>query len=202
MNRIATVLVILFAGVLGFAGPALAAAGAVVAADAPPDASLIDLAKPILDAIRGGQGWLGAALALIFAVTAARRYGAKRFPQLNSKLGGAVLNVLLSFGGAAATALAAGTAPSLALALTALKVSLAAGLSFEFVKEFVAPLMRALVAKLPAWMQKPAGAALDLILWAFEKRTPVAAAEKAGDDAVAKKPPQGAAAVVDGEELR
>lgn len=168
------------------------------------DASIVDLAKPVLDAIMHGHGWLGAASALVLVVALLRRWGTARWPALGGKAGGAALNLLTAFGGAAATALLAGQAPSVGLALAALKVSGAAAAGFELVKELAAPALRWGEARAPGWLRPVLKPALDLLLWAFEKRgdAAVAAAKAAGDAAVAAKPAAGAAAVVDVEELK
>lgn len=193
-DKVISLCVAVFALIVSFGATAWAAGAA-----APEDGSLLDLAKPVFEAVMSGQGWLAAALALVFAVTAARRYGAGRVPFLGSKLGGAMLNLLLSFGGAAATALMAGAAASFALAFTALKVSVAAAMSYELIKELVAPMLRSLVDKIPsAKLRSLLHAGLGLILWAFENRgkASIAKAEAAGDAAVAAKPPGGVAGVL------
>lgn len=188
-----TVLAALVA-VLSFGATAYAAGAA-----APTEGSLLDLAKPVFEAVMSGQGWLAAALALVLLVTAARRYGAVRFPFLGSKLGGVALNLLLSFGGAAATAIMAGASASFGLAFTALKVAVAAASGFELVKELIAPMLRGLVDRLhSAKLRAMLHAGLNFALWAFENRgkAAVAKAEKAGDAAVEAKPAAGAAGVV------
>lgn len=196
MDKFFSMLLAVLVAVLSFGATATAfAAGAA----APVDGSILDLAKPVFDAVMAGQGWLGAALALVLVVTAARRYGKEHFPFLGSKLGGAVLNLLLSFGGAAATALAAGAAPSAGLAFTALKVSIAAASGYELVKELLAPALRALADRLPwAGARAAVHALLNFALWAFENRRKavIAKAEAAGEAAVVANPPGGAAAVV------
>lgn len=190
-------IVALFAFLAAFTGTAMAASATVAVADVSPDASWIDLAKPVLEAVRAGNGWLAAALALVLLTTAGRKYGASRWPWLSSKAGGALLNLLLSFGGMAATALAAGTLPSWALAATALKVSLAAAGGFTLIKELAAPALRWLESKAPAWLRPWLAPAINLALWAFEGKgkAAVAKAEAAGQAAVEAKPAAGAEGV-------
>lgn len=192
MDKFFTMFLAVLVAVLSFATTALAANAA-----APVEGSILELAKPVFDAVMAGDGWLAAAMALVFAVTAARRYGASRFPILNSKVGGVAMNLLLSFGGAASTALLAGAAPSFALAWTALKVSFTAAVGFEFVKELLGPAMRWLEAKAPTWMRPVLKPVFDLILWAFEgRKAAIAKAEAAGQAAVDANPPTGVAGVV------
>ncbi len=165
-----------------------AAAGAVT----PEDGSLLDLARPVLEAILHGQWWLGASLALVFVCTAARKYGASRFPFLGSGAGGALLVLLSSFGGAMATALtAAGTnAVTWALMLMAGKVALVAAGGYSLIKTLaVDPLLASkwYAEKAPAWLK----AVMAMALWAFTKPSGESLAKKAGDAAVAANPPTG-----------
>jgi hypothetical protein len=165
-----------------------AAAGTAV----PEDGALLDLARPVFDAIMHGQWWLAASLALILVVAAIKKYAPGKFGAwAHSDLGGSILVLGASFGGAAATGLlAAGTgAMSLALAWTALKVALAASGGYSLLKKLVMPYVRKLGDKAPAWM-KPI---FSMLLWAFDSNAQVvAAAEQAGNDAVAANPPTGA----------
>lgn len=170
-----------------FLGTAFAA-GAVT----PDDGSLLDLAKPVLEAVKGGQYWLAASLTLVFACAVARRYGMKRFPFLGSDAGGAALVLLGSFGGATATSLAAGALPSLAMAWTALQIGIMAAGGFSLVKKLIAdPIMGSkwYADKCPAWL-KPL---ISIAMWAFTKPAADVAkkAEAAGDAAVKANPAPG-----------
>ena len=60
--------------------------------------SLSELAKPVLDAVMGGQYAFGAALALVFAVALVRRYGGAQWPLLASKKAAPYLVLVGSFG--------------------------------------------------------------------------------------------------------
>lgn len=177
-------------GLLSMAGTASAASAA-----SPDDGNLLDLAKPVFEAVMHGQGWLGAALALMLIVAAVRRYLPKWFPSrfgwLTSGAGTTASTFLFSFGGALSTAFAAGAGPSFALFRMASLVAMTAAGGYEALKYFVAPLLRKLRDKLPAWMRP----GLDLVLWMFERPDPVAKAEAAGDAAVKANPPAGVIAI-------
>ena len=165
------------------------------AADAAPAAaeSLLELAKPLVAAITAGQYWYAAALALVLAVAALRKYGAPRFAWMSRPWAAPAMTLVASFGGALATTLAAGTAPSWAMAWAALGIGVAAAGGWKLLKELVVdPLVRPLVAKAPAWLRP----VLELALWVFDRPDAGAAARKAGDAAVEANPGKGAAAVV------
>ena len=174
---------------------ALASTAFAAGAAAPDDGTLLDLARPVFDAVMHGQGWLAAALALVFVVAGARRYGPKWFSNrmawITSGAGTTLANFLLSLGGALATAFAAGAGPSMALALTSFKVAAAAAGGYEALKYLIAPLLRKLRDKLPVWMRP----ALDMFLWMFDRPDPVAKAKAAGDQAVKENPPPGVTAI-------
>lgn len=170
---------------------AVFAGGAVT----PEDSSLLDLAKPVYDAVMGGQYWLAASFALVLVVAAFKRYAPGRAGEwARTDLGGSLLVLLASFGGALATGLlAVGTnAMTLALAFTALKVAFGAAGGYALIKKILVPILRRVAEKVPAWM-KPI---FTVALWAFESHTPVAVAEKAGDEAVKNNPAEGANGVV------
>lgn len=191
MRKISTFVLTLVVAYLAFMGAALA--GNAVT---PEDGSILDYAKPVFDAIMHGQGWLAAALALVLLVTATKRYsskipviGPKVSAFVNGQYGQPLSVLLLSFGGAVATALAAGGAVmTAALAWTAFKIAIGAAGGYSLLKALLAPLVAKLGAKAPAWM-KPL---FDLVLWVFSKPTAIEKAEKAGDEAVASTPTTGA----------
>jgi hypothetical protein len=183
MRKLLTSLGIIALGFFAFTATA-AAAGEI----SPEDGSLLDLARPVYDAVVHGQYWLGASLALVLAVAAFRKYApGKAGAWARTDVGGSLLVLAASFGGAAATGLlAAGTnAMTGELAWTALKVALAAAGGYSLAKKLLAPVLRKIADKAPPWM-KPLFA---MLLWSFE--TPIAKAETAGDVAVAENPPTG-----------
>ncbi len=190
MKRLLSLLPMVLVFIFSFAGTALAA-GAV----APADGSLLDLAKPVLDAVMHGQWFLAAAGALVLTAALAKRQLAPHVPWLRTDWGAALLVVVGSFGGAVFTALVAagpGAVMSSALAYTAIKVALAAAGGYSLLK----PLIKLAQAQAPAWLQP----VLAVLAWVFESgigtSPDVAAAEAAGDVAVKAKPPTGAAGIV------
>lgn len=157
---------------------------------------LISLAKPILAAVMSGQWAAGAALALVLLVAATRKYGAKRWPVLATDAGGTAMTLVGSFGGALATALLAGSAPTLALVWAALGIAVAASGGYTMIKRLALPLLGAIVDRLPAWASAPAKAVLTVVASLLGAGGAVQKAEKAGKDAVEAKPATGAAGVV------
>lgn len=184
---------------LGFVGVALL--GFLVSANAanavsPDEGSLLDLARPIFDAVMGGKYIAAAALALVFAVAVVKRYAPGKYGEfVHSDVGGALTTLLMSGGGALATA-TLGSAPwSWGMLWMALTVGVVAMGGYTAIKRLVIePLLRPLSLKAPAWMQPVFG----LILWIFDKKfqsDPVKEAEVAGDVAVATNPSPGAGGV-------
>ena len=157
-----------------------------VAFAATDDTQLMDMAKPLLDAVMHGQFALAGAMLLVLGVALARRYGAKRFPFLHTDAGGSLLTLAGSFGGAVATALMAGAGVTTGLLWTALGVAATASGGYTLIKRLAIPLLKKVLSKLPKALQKPFG----LVLWMFESPK-VAAAEAAGDAAVAANPAKG-----------
>lgn len=183
-------LFVAFLATFSFAGVSHAAGAA-----APEDGNLLDLAKPVFDAVMHGQGWLAAALALVLVVAGARRYLPKWFPSkfswMSSGAGTTLTTFLLSIGGALSTAFAAGAGPSFALFKTASMVALAAAGGYEALKYLVAPILRKLRDKAPAWARP----VIDMLLWVFDRPDPIAEAEAAGEEAVKKNPAPGVSAI-------
>lgn len=185
-NKILTVLSLIALGLLGFTVTAHAATAAL-----PADGSLGDMAKPIFDAVMGGHWFLGAALALVFLCTVAKRYGGSRFPFLNTDVGGAVLVLVGSFGGAIVTGLAAvGTdAFSWSVMYSAGTFALVAAGGYSLIKKLlVEPLMASVwyQTKAPSWLK----AVMSLATWIFTKPADaaLATATAAGQAAVDAKP--------------
>jgi hypothetical protein len=150
------------------------------------ETAIVDFAKPVFDAVMKGQFALAGALMLVLLVAFMRRYGSKKFPFFKTDTGGTLLTFLGSLGGAVSTALLAGAGLSFSVMTTAIGVAATASGGYTMIKRLIIPLLKMFVNKLPAKFQKPFG----LILWIFESPK-VAAAEKAGEKAVAEKPSQG-----------
>lgn len=185
--RLCAWFILVFLGV--FTGLAFAA-GAATQGD---DGSLLDLAKPIFEAFTGGHKLYAGALALVFVVAVARRYGASRWAWLGSDEGGGYLTLIGSFAGAMATGLAAGGSPSWEMAWTAVTIAVGAAGTYALIKKLV--INRLLASK---WYQEKAPdwlkSMLNLVLWVFENHAEKAAikkAEAAGEEAVKKDPPKG-----------
>lgn len=191
MNKLTVAISFTLIAFLSFTGVAWAASAVV-----PADGSLLDLAKPVYEAIMGGQFWLAALLGLVLATTAAKRYlPGKAGVWVNGEYGQPLTLLLLAFGGAGATALLAagpGAIFSAGLAWAALKIAVAASGGYTLLKQLLAPLVAKVAAKAPAWMQP----IFSVLLWVFTKPSAVAVAEKAGADAVAAKPADGVAGVI------
>lgn len=186
MRKIFAVLTFAFVAYFSFMGVALASDAVV-----PTDGSLLDLAKPVYEAVMGGQWWLAAMFGLILLTTAVKKYAPGRIKELvNGEYGQEATVIILAFAGAAATALLAagpGAVMTGALAWAALKVAVGAAGGYSLLKSLVAPLIVKLQAKSPAWLQPVFG----LMLWVFSKPTAVQAAEDAGAAAVKADPAQG-----------
>lgn len=188
--RVRVLLSIVVVFLLSFVATAFAAAAVT-----PDEGSLLELAKPILAAVMAGQWLLGAATALVFAVAVARRYLVERIPFLATDAGGALLTLVGSFGGAVATALAAGGAVSLGLMWTALGVAATAAGGYALVKKLIVDPLRATSwykERAPSWFR----AMFDVLMWIFTKPDAVKQAEEAGKQAVEEKPATGAEGVV------
>lgn len=186
MPRVITKLYLyLFAAICAlatFAGVALAAGAAE-----PPDGTLVDLARPIVDYVLSGHYLAASAAALVVLVAGLRRYGAKRLPFLGSAIGGAVLTLFGAFGATVAVAAAGSTWITMGQAWLALKIALTAAGGYSLLKVLIEPL----VAKAPAWAQP----ILRLVTWIFDDHAAAAAvvadAEAAGAAAVVAKPAPG-----------
>lgn len=159
----------------GFAGSALATS----------DEPLLDLAKPVLDAILGGEYWLGAALALVLATALLSRYAPWKF--LKGGEGKALLVLSGAFGGSLANSLIGGEMMSLDAAKSAAKLAIGAAGGYSLIKALIVPWLDRLGAK--AWFPGFLKPVLRVATWLF--RNPLGAAEKAGDDAVAANPSTG-----------
>ncbi len=182
---------------LGIAGTVFASSAATQVAGVAPDGNIWDLAKPVMDAIRGGQYAFAAALGLVFLVAAIRKYHGARWPFLNTDAGGALLTLIASFGGAMATGMAATGAKALTFGLAWASVGIAvmAAGGYSLIKKLlVDPLLASAWynSKAPTWFKS----VMSLVLWIFVRPDPVVEAEVAGNAAVAAKPAGGVEAVV------
>lgn len=181
MKKILTPLLCVFAALAMFTSTTLAAG----AAAAPEDVSLWDLLRPVYDAFAHGQYAFAGALALVAAVALIRKYLSPRVPFLASAIGGAILTVVGSFAAALAAKLAGGVAITWAIVRQALEVAIWAGGMFSLLKPFA----DALAAKY-AWLR-------PIVDFVFNPgKEAIAEAEKAGNDAVAAKPPSGTSSVI------
>lgn len=194
MRKLFTSLTVAAAGLVGFAATALAT-GAID--PQPGNESLFDLAKPVLDAVMNGNGWLAAAGALVLLVAATMKYGAPRWPWLNSDFARSALVFVGAFGGAVSTALLAlgGSGMSGALAFTALKIAITASGGYQGLKKLIVPALEWLKSKLPSWAAFPLSLLLAALNWALGSSSREAAAKKAGDDALKANPPGGIEAI-------
>jgi hypothetical protein len=132
---------------------------------------LLELARPILDAVMSGQWVLAAALALVLAVALLRRFGGSRWPVLSNPKVAPLLTILGAFGGMLATAILAGASVSTAMAWTALKAAFFASGGYHLAKLYLGDL---------PWI----GAL-------FQSKKRAEAAKQAGDAAVAANPSEG-----------
>jgi hypothetical protein len=183
MRYVSSIAIAVLMGFCSFVGVAFAADAATPSGGE----SVLDLARPVLDAIMSGHYAAAAALALVLAVALARRYGSPRLPWLNSDEGGAILVLTGSFGGAMATALLAGAAPTLSLAWMSLQVAAGGAGIYVLAKKLLHRPLLWLQDKAPSWL-KPI---LSLVLWIFERPSTAEKAAKAGDAAVEANPPGG-----------
>lgn len=158
------------------------------------DGNILDLARPIFDEIMKGHYIAAAAFALVLTVALVKRYApgkAREFVQ--SDPGGALLTLLMAFGGALGTATMTGAPWTWGMLWTSLGVGIAAMGGYTAIKKlFVEPLLRPLMARAPAWAQP----LFALVMWIFDK--PTLAGQKASADgalAVAKSPATGTTSV-------
>lgn len=176
-------------------GSGAAAFTATEAALSVPSDDLLAMAKQILDAVMSGQGWLGAALALILMTAVARKYGKGFLPFLATDAGGMVLAAVGSFGGALATAFAAGSAVSGALLLTAAGVAVAAMGGYRVMAKKLLPALDALAQRAAAKWPKLSVPIVMLskgLHWLLDREpASIKKAEAAGAQAVEKSPGKG-----------
>lgn len=175
----------------GFQVSAFAATAAVP----DPNGSWLDLAKPVLDAVLHGNGWIAAASFLVLASAFTLKVLAPKYAFFRSATGALVIVFSGAYGGAVLTALSAAgtTALTGALALAALKIAVVAAGGYSVLRPLLVDVVEPfLLARFP-WMSP----FLDLLTYFFDKPAVavIAKAEKAGNDAVAAKISLGVASV-------
>lgn len=187
MKRMLTGLTTLAIALVAFGATAVAASEVT-----PDDGTLLDLARPVFDAVVRGNWWLAAALAVVLLTGAAKRYLPDAYGGrlVRSELGGMVTAFMLAFGGALATTFAApGAAMTMAVMLAALKVGFFAVGGWMMIHKIATVLVGTKFwnEKMPSLVKHLVTAALNLIGSSAIKK-----AEKSGQDAVDASPPTGA----------
>lgn len=152
------------------------------------NSELADLAKPVFDAVMGGQYAYAAALALVLLVALTRRFGGEVWPLVASKKAAPFLVMVGSFGAAMANALGAGEGLSADMAWGAVKIAVYAAGGYSLLK----PIIQGLQKRAPAW----ADPIFAVVGWVFEARSKAAEAKvakaiDAGVKAVEEKPSKG-----------
>ncbi len=184
--KVGAVAILAFLGV--FAATAFAATAVVPAGDT----SWVDMLRPVYDAFAHGQKLYAGMLALVLAVSLAKKYAPDKWG-LHSDIGGALVTLAGSFGTAMVTSLAGGVTFHWVMVKTASMIAVGAAGGYSLIKKLIVePFLRPYAAKAPAWLKAP----LAMILWIFDKPSPVAVAEAAGDKAVEAHPAGGIADVV------
>ncbi len=179
--KFAALIILVFLGT--FTGTALAAS-AVSASDP----SLTDATKAVFDAVMHGQWWAAAALGVILACAAARKYMPAAWKTgTKGDIIGTTMAFVMSFAGAIATwALAPGAVMSIGVIATAGKIGLAAVGGYTIMHKVASWLVA--WGKLPPW----ATSVLSMLTMLVGSNA-VAKAEAAGAEAVAANPPKGIA---------
>lgn len=181
---------------LSFVGTA-SAAGAI----ASDDSSLLDMIRPAYDAIMAGHYVAAAALALVLAMAAFKRYAPGRAGEFaHTDAGGALCTLVMAFGGGLAMATASGqgwSGLSSAVLLTSLKVAATAAGGYTLLKKLVVePLLASAWYKdrAPAWLKT----VLAVAMFAFVRKDngATAKAEAAGAQATKDKPAEGAESAI------
>lgn len=156
----------------------------------PEDGNLLDLARPVFDEIMKGHYVAAAALSLVLLVALVKRYAPGKVGEfVHSDPGGALTTVLMSFGGALATATMGGAPWSWAMMWTAATIAVTAAGGYVLLKKLIVePILKPLSKKTPAWMAP----VWSIVFFLFQKKIDAAeAARKAGDEAVKDNPPTG-----------
>jgi hypothetical protein len=169
-------LVAFFFMLLSFAGTSLALAQS--------NEELADLARPILDAVLGGDYAAAAAAGLVLVVALVRRFGGRWWPVVASKSVAPLLVALGSFFAAIANSLGAGEAFSASVAFASFKIAIYAGGGYSMLK----PLVQLLARVAPAWARP----LLASVSWIFDSKSRAQRVREAGEAAVKDKPASGA----------
>lgn len=164
----------------------------------PSDGNLMELARPIFDEIMKGHYVAAAALALILSVALLKRYAPGKIGAfVHSDAGGSLTTLLMSFGGALATATMGGAPWTWDMLPAAGKVAFFAAGGYVLLKKLIVePLLKPLSTKTPAWMM-PLWA---MVFWIFDRKVSEADALKgatvAGNTAVLANPATGGEGIV------
>lgn len=179
--RFTAALILVFLG--AFTGTALAAS-----AVAPADGSILELARPVFDAVMHGQWWAAAAFAVVLGVTIARRWMPAAWKQgAIGDITGTATAFVLAFAGAIGTwAIAPGATMTLGVLATATKIGVAAIGGYNIVHKLLGWL--AAWSKTPAWLVPVLKLVASLV-----GSGAIAKAEAAGAAAVAASPSKGMA---------
>jgi hypothetical protein len=145
-----------------------------------PDESLLQLIRPVIDAVMSGHYFIASAAALVFVAAVANRYGGKHVAFLNTDYGRALTVLVGAFGGSLLSAAYTGASFTVAIGWSAVKVAFFAAGGYSLAK----PLVRFL----PSWLQ-------PYVMWIFNKPDPVAGVVAAGDAAVKANPAPGVTGV-------
>jgi hypothetical protein len=94
-------------------------------------------AKLAFEAAKTGNAWMLVSLGLILAVYLVRKFLGPKVPFLQTQAGGAILNLVMAFAGAIASALIAGQSMNPLLAVAAFKVAFTAAGGFTLVKHLL-----------------------------------------------------------------
>lgn len=189
MKRTITALSLAALAFLAFGATAIAAPGGY--AD---DGSLLDMFKPVVEAVKNGHFALGGSLLVIFLMAVAKRYLPEKWggKWVRSDAGGVAFAFGFAFFGSLGTALAApGAAVNGAMAMAALKFGLGAIGGFVAIHKLATWAVGTawFKAHAPAWLVSGLSFVLALIGSSAIKK-----AEAAGQKAVDQNPPQGPAA--------
>ncbi len=169
--------------ILAFLGFFTATALAATAV-APPDGNWTDFLKPIYDSFVHGNYLAAGMMTLVLGVALLKRYAPDKWgisTFVHGDAGGTLLTLVASFGTAMVTSLAGTGTVSWAMFKAAGLIAVGAAGGYAIVKKlFIVPFLRPWAEKAPAWA-KPI---LQMILWIFDKPTPIEKAEAAGEAAV------------------
>lgn len=158
--------------------------GTALAANADP--SVTDAARSVFDAVMHGQWWAAAALAVVLLCAAIRKYMPASWKDgTKGDIVGTALAFVLAFSMAVATVMVApGAAMSAGVALTALKIGVAAIGGYNVLHKIATWLVA--WGKLPSWAMPIIGLLTTLI-----GSNAISKAEALGNKAVVAKPATG-----------